>query len=81
MDICTRFHSYSLFRAFSSPCVSVNTLSLSRVDTVISRSGSPHDASHLSSIKCKQCKDVSTLPQKYSPLVKENSVNLKCATH
>ena len=50
MDICTCFHSYSLFRAFSSPCVSVNTLSLSRVDIVISRSGSPHDASHLPSI-------------------------------
>ena len=28
------------------------TLSLSRVDTVISRSGSPHDASHLPSILC-----------------------------
>ena len=50
MDICTCFHSYSLFRAFSNPCVSVNTLSLSRVDIVISRSGSPHDASHLPSI-------------------------------
>ena len=48
--ICTRFHSYSLSRAFSNQCVSVNTLSLSRTDTVISRSGSPHDASHLSSI-------------------------------
>ena len=49
MEICTCFHSYSLFRAFSNPCVSVNTLSLSRVDIVISRSGSPHDASHLPS--------------------------------
>ena len=49
MDICTCFHSSSLFRAFSNLCVSVNTLSLSRVDTVISRSGSPHDASHLPS--------------------------------
>ena len=49
MDICTCFHSYSLIRAFSNPCVSVNTLSLSRVDIVISRSGSPLDASHLPS--------------------------------
>ena len=47
--ICTRFHSYSLSRAFSNQCVSVNTLSLSRTDTVISRSGLPHDASHLPS--------------------------------
>ena len=45
-----RFHSYSLSRTFSNQCVSVNTLSLSRTDTVISRSGSPHDASHLTSI-------------------------------
>ena len=44
------FHSYSLFRALSNPCVPVNTLSLSRDDIVISRSGSPHDASHLPSI-------------------------------
>ena len=42
-------HLHFLFRAFSNLCVSVNTLSLSRVDTVISRSGSPHDASHLPS--------------------------------
>ena len=34
---------------FSNQCVSVNTLPLSRVDTVIYRSGSPHDASHLPS--------------------------------
>ena len=39
------------FRAFSNPCVSVNTLSRSRVDTAISRSGSPHDASHLPSTR------------------------------
>ena len=44
-------HLHFLFRAFSNLCVSVNTLSLSRVDTVISRSGSPHDASHLPSSK------------------------------
>ena len=49
-DICTRFHSCSLSAAFSNPCVSVNTLSLSRADTAVSRSGSPHDASHLPSI-------------------------------
>ena len=35
---------------FPTQCVSVNTLSLNRVDTVIYRSGSPHDASHLPSI-------------------------------
>ena len=42
-------HAFSLSRAVSNQCVSVNTLSLSRTDTVISRSGSPHDASHLPS--------------------------------
>ena len=52
MDICTS----SLFRAFSNLCVSVNTLSLSGVDTVISRSGSPHDASHLPSICMYACR-------------------------
>ena len=34
-------HSYSLSTAFSNPCVSVNTLSLSRVDTVISTRARP----------------------------------------
>ena len=34
---------------FPNQCVSVNTLSLSRVDTVIYCSGSPQDASHLPS--------------------------------
>ena len=55
MDICTRFHSNSLLERFPNQCVSVNTLSLSRVDTVIYRSGSPHDASHLpSNLKFEQ---------------------------
>ena len=38
---------------FPNQCVWVNTLSLSRVDTVIYRSGLPHDASHLPSYSYK----------------------------
>ena len=53
MDMCTRFDLNSLSRAFSNQCISVNKLLLSRNASVISRSGSPYDASHLSSYVMK----------------------------